>query len=148
LQYTSGFAVYALNASGVKGRHSARDRTIIYLVANGIMGATVLSLKHFIPAPRPDGSANNGFPSGHSGTAFVGAEFMRQEFIDRSPWYGVAGHTLGAATGYLRIYNDKHWFSEVIAGAGIGILAAKAAYWLFPAIEHALGLHQQTEFRW
>ncbi|HEV2478977.1 MAG TPA: phosphatase PAP2 family protein [Puia sp.] len=145
LQYGSGLAVYALNAAGIKGRHNFRDLTIIYLVANGIMGAAVLSLKHFIPARRPDGSGNDGFPSGHSGTAFVGAEFMRQEYIDRSPWYGVAGYTAGAATGFLRIYNDKHWFSEVITGAGIGILASKAAYWLYPAIERALGLRKRTQ---
>jgi membrane-associated phospholipid phosphatase len=148
LQYSPALAVYALNAAGIKGRHNFRDRTIIYLVANGIMGAAVLSLKHFIRAPRPDGSANDGFPSGHSGTAFAAAEFMRQEYIDRSPWYGIAGYTLGAGTGFLRIYNDKHWFSEVITGAGIGILATKAAYWLYPAIERTLGLRKPTQFTW
>ncbi|HEY4286552.1 MAG TPA: phosphatase PAP2 family protein [Puia sp.] len=148
LQYSPGLAVYGLNAAGVKGRHNFRDRTIIYLVANGIMGITVLSLKKMIYAPRPDRSANDGFPSGHTSTAFVGAEFMRQEYRDRSAWYGVAGYTLGAGTGFLRVYNDKHWFSEVVTGAGIGILATKAAYALFPLIERKFRLRKNEMFSW
>lgn len=148
IQYGPGLAVYGLNAAGISGKHNFRDRTIIYVMANGIMGIAVLSLKHFVPAWRPDGSANDGFPSGHAGTAFVGAEFMHREYIDRSPWYGVAGYTLGAGTGYFRMYNDKHWFSEVIAGAGIGILSAKAAYWLWPDVQRILGLRTKRKFSW
>src|ERR1700754_4015506 len=148
LQYGPGLAVYGLNAAGVHGRHNFRDRTIIYLVANGIMGAAVLSLKKAINAPRPDHSGNDGFPSGHTALAFTGAEFMAQEFKDVSPWYGVAGYAMAAGTGFLRVYNDKHWFSEVVSGAGIGILAGKVSYWLFPVIERKLGLRKKMEYKW
>jgi membrane-associated phospholipid phosphatase len=145
LQYTPAVAVYALNAVGVKGLHDFWDRTIIYATGNALMGITVLSLKRAIKAPRPDGSGNDGFPSGHAGTVFAAAEFMRQEFRSRSPWYGIAAYTTAAATGYLRVYNDKHWFSELLTGAGIGILAAKASYWLFPVIERAFLPHRQKK---
>ncbi|MBN9380955.1 MAG: phosphatase PAP2 family protein [Chitinophagaceae bacterium] len=138
LQYAPAAAVYILNAAGVKGRHDLLDRTTIYIMANAIMAIPVLSLKKVINAPRPDGSGNDGFPSGHVATAFVAAEFLRQEFKDRSPWYGVAGYTTAAATGFLRVYNDKHWFSELLAGAGIGMISARAAYWLFPAVKKKL----------
>jgi membrane-associated phospholipid phosphatase len=38
----------------------------------------------------------------------------------------------------VRVYNDKHWFSDVAAGAGIGILSAKMAYWLHPLIKNVI----------
>ena len=148
LQYGPGLAVYGLNAAGIHGRHNFRDRTVIFGVSNAIMGAVVLSLKRAINARRPDGSGNDGFPSGHAALAFTGAEFMAQEFRDVSPWYGVAGYTMAAGTAFLRLYNDKHWFSEVLTGAGIGMLAGKATYWLFPLIQRKLGWQPKPEYRW
>lgn len=144
LQYAPAAAVYILNAVGVKGRHDLFDRTTLYIMANAIMAIPVLSLKKVINAPRPDGSGNDGFPSGHVATAFVAAEFLRQEFKDRSPWYGIAGYTTAAATGFLRVYNDKHWFSQLLTGAGIGLISARAAYWLFPTVKKKLLRHKTS----
>ena len=59
---------------------------------------------------------------------------MFQEFKNESIWYGVTGYLIATGTGALRMYNNRHWFSDVIAGAGIGILSTKAAYWLAPKI--------------
>lgn len=148
LQYTPALAVYVLNAAGIKGQHDLRDRTIIYVLANGLMGVSVLSLKKIINAPRPDGSGNDGFPSGHTATAFLAAEFMRQEFRDRSPWYGIAGYTAATGTAFLRLYNDKHWFSELATGAGIGIIAAKLTYWAFPFIERKFLPRRHSKIVW
>src|SRR5690349_22769192 len=47
-----------------------------------------------------------------------------------------SGYAVAAATGYLRMYNNKHWFSDVMAGAGIGIASTKIAYWLYPALKN------------
>jgi hypothetical protein len=33
------------------------------------------------------------------------------------------------------MYNNRHWLSDVVAGAGLGILSTKAAYWVFPKME-------------
>jgi membrane-associated phospholipid phosphatase len=63
---------------------------------------------------------------------------MRQEYKDVSPWYGVAGYAMAAATGYLRMYNNKHWLSDVVAGAGVGIMSAKLVYWIYPVIKRKL----------
>ena len=63
---------------------------------------------------------------------------MRQEYKDVSPWYGVAGYAMATATGMLRMYNNKHWMSDVVAGAGVGIVSTKLAYWLYPYVKHAL----------
>jgi membrane-associated phospholipid phosphatase len=87
---------------------------------------------------RPDGSAYNSFPSGHTATAFANAEFMRMEYKDVSPWYGIAGYAVATGTGLLRMYNNKHWFNDVVAGAGFGIAGTRLAYWLYPKIQHSL----------
>lgn len=135
LQYSPALAVYGLNALGVKGKNNFRDRTIIYGLSTIISSAIVLPLKKITKVQRPDGSGFNSFPSGHTTTAFAAAEFLRMEYKDVSPWYGIAGYTVAAATGALRLYNNKHWISDVVAGAGFGILSTKLAYWIYPSIK-------------
>ncbi|SRR5258706_8569156 len=138
LQYVPGFAVYGLNAVGVKGKNNFRDRTTIYLLSNLMMGITVQTIKKISKVQRPEGWGTNAFPSGHTGTAFAGAEFLRQEYKNVSPWYGIAGYLTATTTGVLRMFNNKHWFRDVVAGAGFGILATDAAYWLEPIIAKKL----------
>jgi len=138
LQYTPGLAVYALNAVGIKGKNNFRDRTMIYLMSNLMMGMTVQSIKNITKVQRPEGFGKNAFPSGHTATAFAGAEFLRQEYKEVSPWYGIAGYAVASTTGILRMYNNMHWFRDVVAGAGFGILSTKAAYWLEPIIAKKL----------
>jgi hypothetical protein len=36
------------------------------------------------------------------------------------------------------MYNDRHWLTDVAAGAGIGILCTKTAYWLYPKMQKLL----------
>ncbi|MBW4362138.1 phosphatase PAP2 family protein [Flavobacterium taihuense] len=133
-QYAPAAAVYALGALGVKGKNNLKDKSIILASSFLIMNITVLSLKSITKVERPDGTSNNSFPSGHTATAFMGAEFLYQEYKDVSLWYGVSGYVVAAATGAFRVYNDRHWVTDVAAGAGIGILSAKAGYWLFPTV--------------
>ncbi|MHA4807174.1 phosphatase PAP2 family protein [Flavitalea flava] len=135
--YVPAVAVYALNLAGIQGKHNFRDRSIILLMSNLIAQGTVFTLKGTTHQLRPDGSAYNSFPSGHTAEAFVSAEFMRQEYKDVSPWYGVAGYAVATATGMLRMYNNKHWLSDVVTGAGVGIASTRIAYWLYPVIQHA-----------
>jgi len=138
LQYAPAAAVYALNAAGVHGANNFRDRTIIYGISSLIMGTTVYAVKNITKEPRPDGSNDLSFPSGHTATAFASAEFLRQEYKNVSPWYGIAGYAAATVTGYLRLYNNKHWLGDVIAGAGVGIISTKLAYWMYPAIKRKL----------
>ncbi len=135
LQYAPAAAVYALNATGIKGKNNFKDRTMIYLMSNAIMGITVHSIKGITRIQRPDGDGTNAFPSGHTATAFVSAEFLYQEYKDVSPWYGIAGYTAAITTAYLRMYNNQHWFRDLLPGAGIGIISTRLAYWIYPSIK-------------
>lgn len=134
-QYVPAVSVYGLNALGIKGKHNLKDRTIILGTSYLLMSASVLSLKSITKVERPDGSGFNSFPSGHTATAFAGAEFLWQEYKDVSVWYGISGYIVAVGTGAFRIYNDKHWLTDVAAGAGIGILSTKVAYWINPWIQ-------------
>ena len=134
LQYAPGITVYGLNAMGIKGKNNFLDRTLLYLLSSTLMAITVQSLKRITRIERPDSSGTKAFPSGHTATAFVAAEFLYQEYKDRSPWYGIAGYTVAASVGYIRIYNNRHWLKDVVAGAGIGLGITKFVYWLYPKI--------------
>lgn len=147
-QYSPALAVYGLNLSGIHGRHDFKDRTVILATAYAIMGASVFGLKTVMRVKRPDGTTRNSFPSGHTATAFMGAEFLWQEYKDRSVWYGIAGYAVAAGTGFFRIYNDRHWFSDVVAGAGIGILSTKIAYWIHPLFQKKAGKEAAEEKRY
>lgn len=133
-QYAPIAAVYGLKLCGIKGKHGYGDMTVILGTACTLMGAAVYTMKNVTKVERPDGSARNSFPSGHTATAFMGAELLRREYRDVSPWIGVAGYAVAAGTGFFRMYNNRHWLTDVIAGAGIGILSVQAAYWLYPVI--------------
>ena len=135
LQWSPAAAVYALNVMGVNGKHNFTDRSVIYGISTVIMASTVFATKDITHQLRPDGSDHNSFPSGHTATAFAAAEFMRKEYQDVSIWYGVAGYAAAATTGYLRMYNNKHWLSDVVAGAGVGILSTDLAYLLYPTVK-------------
>ncbi|GAA4312160.1 phosphatase PAP2 family protein [Mucilaginibacter gynuensis] len=134
LQYATIVAVYGFNAAGVKGKHRFVDRTALLVLSEVIFGGTTFIGKRVTNRTRPSNGDNYSFPSGHTGNAFLAAEFMFQEYGDVSPWYGIAGYSVAATTGILRVYNNAHWFSDVVAGAGGGILSAKVAYLIYPYI--------------
>ncbi|MEO5945345.1 MAG: phosphatase PAP2 family protein [Chitinophagaceae bacterium] len=127
---------FALEAFGVKGKNTLRDKSVIYLMS-GLLGNTaVYALKKTTHSLRPDSSNSNSFPSGHTAQAFTSAEFLRKEYKNVSAWYGIAGYTIAVTTAYLRLYNNRHWLGDVVAAAGIGIASVKLAYWLYPKIQH------------
>ncbi len=131
-------SVYALNIAGIKGKNNLKNETVILLTSLAITSATVLTLKYTTNEMRPDGSSNDSFPSGHTAIAFAGAEFLMQEYKEKSIWYGIGGYAIATTTGVLRVYNNRHWLSDVVAGAGIGILSTKVAYWINPYINNKI----------
>lgn len=135
-QFAPAISVYAFNAIGIKGKNNLLDRSIILASSYLLMTTSVRILKSTTNIIRPDSSSNNSFPSGHTATAFAGAEFLWHEYRDVSIWYGISGYIVATGTGMFRIYNARHWLSDVAMGAGIGILSTKMAYWIFPYLDH------------
>lgn len=135
IQYAPGLAALGLNAAGLKGKSNFGDLAVTCLLSNLIATTIVHSTKRLTRQERPDKSAHNSFPSGHTAAAFVGAELLFQEYKEKSVWIGVAGYACAAATGYFRMYNNRHTLSDVMAGAGIGIISTKLAYFSYSKIK-------------
>jgi len=128
--------VYGLNLAGVSGKNTFIDRTALLGLSGGFLAIADFGLKKTTHRLRPNGSDYYSFPSGHTSTAFLGAEFMAQEYSAKSVWYGVVGYGIAATTGVFRLYNRDHWFSDVVAGAGFGILSTKLSYLVYPYIRN------------
>ncbi len=135
LQYAPAVAVYALNLAGIKGEHNFVDRSMIFLMSNLIMEGFVSTIKVTSHELRPNKNGYESFPSGHTAEAFVSATFLYEEYKHVSIWYGVSGYLVAGTVGALRIYNDKHWLHDVIAGAGFGIASTEVSYWLYPLLK-------------
>lgn len=120
----------------VKHRHNLRDRLLLNATATILVAGVVNLSKHTIYEMRPDASAHNSFPSGHTATAFMGAELVRLEYGN---YFGAGAYAVAATVGGMRMYNKRHWLNDVLAGAGVGILSARAAHWLLPWQKRLLG---------
>ena len=128
LQYLPSAAFLSLGGLG-RGGHNFGEHLALGATAWGIMGLSVNALKYSYGDLRPDGSTYNSFPSGHTATAFMGAELVRIEY---GGWWGVGAYTVAGVTALLRVYNGRHWVSDLFGGAAIGILSANLAYLLLP----------------
>jgi len=135
IQFAPAAAAYALKFCKVNNANSLLDMTILYGLSNAVAGCIVQGGKFIIGRERPDNSNHFSFPSGHTETAFVAAEFLHQEFKDQSVWISVGGYAAATFVGVARVYNNKHWVSDVVTGAGIGILSTKAVYWVYPYLK-------------
>lgn len=128
-QFFGPAAVVGLKLAGVEGRSDWPRLLASAGMGYGIMALFVNTIKHTAKEMRPDGSTANSWPSGHTATAFVGATLLHKEYgLTRSPWYSVAGYGVATATGVMRVLNNRHWISDVLSGAGLGILSGELGY--------------------
>ncbi len=88
-----------------------------------LTGVTVEVLKNSYPRKRPNGAPRS-FPSGHTAMAFVFGTNIAYFF---GPYWGAASLILSAGAGYQRHVDEKHYLSDVFAGAVIGFLWARGA---------------------
>ena len=130
-----------LKIAGVEGRSDWGRYLASTAMSYGIMALFVNSIKYTAKEMRPDGSTRNSWPSGHTATAFVGATILHKEYgLTRSPWYSVAGYGVATATGVMRVLNNRHWVSDVLSGAGVGIMSGELAYAMSDLIFKGKGL--------
>ena len=126
------FAPYLeLGAVALAGVQSRNDRVNVLLIiakSEAIMLASTFAVKSLSHEERPDGSDNLSFPSGHTAQAFLAASIVHTELRDKSQWYGIGAYAVATSVAGLRMVVNKHWQSDVVAGAGFGILSAHLAY--------------------
>ncbi|RDC56863.1 phosphatase PAP2 family protein [Pedobacter chinensis] len=142
LQYAPVATVFALNAAGVKGKHKMGRTLASYAFSAVIMASVVNTVKYSAKVERPDGSTRNSFPSGHTANSFMNATLLHKEYGQyRSPLYSIGAYTAATATAVGRELNNRHWISDVLAGAGIGILSTEVGYVIADKIFKERGEH-------
>ena len=145
IQYLPVVSNLGLSLLGAKAKHGYLERVMLTATAYAAMGIMVNAVKWTVDEQRPDSPALNSFPSGHTATAFMGAELVRMEYKDASPLYGIGAYTVACGVAFLRVYNERHWCGDVLTGAGIGILSTRIAYWLLPVERKLLGLDRRKQ---
>jgi len=103
----------------------AKDyRGFVYMgIHNVVSSGVISSLKSGVGQRRPGDQSNKSFPSGHTNTAFLGAAFMQQRY--GSLW-GIPAYISAVAVAYTRVYGNKHYVNDTIAGASIAMMSAWA----------------------
>lgn len=133
VQYVPVAFYLTLDFMGLEAKHSFGERLAVGVVTYISVTALSQSIKYIVREPRPDTGTRNSFPSGHTMTAFAGAELVRSEY----GWgVGMGAYALAATVGFMRMYNNRHWFNDILAGAGFGILSARIGYWMLPLSRH------------
>ena len=131
IQYSPFALTLALKAAGVENRNQWGRFLASSAMSYAAMAALVNAAKYTIKEQRPDGTSRNSFPSGHTATAFASATILHKEYgLTRSLWYSVAGYAIATTTGVMRVMNNRHWASDILAGAAIGIFSVDFGYFL------------------
>ena len=142
-QYVPLALTIGLKLGGVESRSDWPRYWASAATSAAIMAGLVNGIKYTASEMRPDGSTRNSWPSGHTATAFLAATILHKEYgLTRSPWYSVGAYTLATATGVMRVLNNRHWISDVLSGAGIGILSVELGYGLMDLLFKNRGLQR------
>jgi len=116
--FTLGGGSVIIWIGGAATHHPRTVGTAKRLIASmAATTATVLLLKAATNRERPDGSDRDSFPSGHAASSFAAAAVLDRTYGHAAGWtaYGLAGFVAAS-----RVVGNRHFFSDVVAGAVIG----------------------------
>ena len=142
VQYIPLVMDLGLDLVGVKSVDGYPD--ILIATATSILSETIMvnSLKLLIKEERPNGTAFNSFPSGHTATAFNAAELVRIEY----GWgWGIAAYSAATVVGCSRVAHQCHWWWDSVAGALVGIASAQIGYRTVHPIKRLFGWEMPKE---
>ncbi len=117
--------------------HSWADQLCLVGLGEMINAGLVHGVKTIVNETRPDGGSRS-FPSGHTSNVFLGAHIAYKEFKGRNPWLAYSGYAIGLLVGSSRLYNNRHWVADVVAGAGFGILSAELSYLIYFPVRNVI----------
>ena len=109
-------------AAASPGRAAWRKSVPTSCGAHILSQAYAQALKFTVQRERPDDSNNVSFPSGHSASAFATATVLQRHY----GWkVGVPATVLAAYVATARVHDNKHYLSDVVFGAALGIAAQR-----------------------
>ena len=135
LQWAPSASIYVMDAFKVKTRHTFLEHLAIDAGSIIITGGAGFVMRKISGNMEVYNQNNTRFPSGHTANAFRGAEIVYQELKVSHPLLSYSGYLVATAVGLLRIYNKEHFLTEVIAGAGLGMLSTKFTYLVFDKVK-------------
>lgn len=122
-----------------------------FLLANGVS----LSLKFLTQRQRPfrkqgkqfwNGQGfdtkRESFPSGHTTIVWSLAPILAEQYKE-TKWVPSTAYSIAILTSYARMHNDRHWSSDVFAGAVIGYVTSQLVLKTTPRLEIAPSLEPQ-----
>lgn len=131
LQYVPIVQIYTANLVGIKGKNSLFNQTKYLVIAELSTSLITHLLKNTLNVQRPNGGEHS-FPSGHTSQAFSGASVLFMEYNQTSPVLAYSGLAVASGVGVLRVLNNKHRVSDVLAGAGIATGITALVYYFKP----------------
>ena len=123
--------MYVADIAGVKSKNHWFNQSKYLFFSLAISATVTYGVKYLYNKPRPDGTPYS-FPSMHTGIAFTGATVLFNEFKQDCRLLAYSGFVFATATGVFRILNNRHYLSDVLAGAGIGIASVEIIYFFKP----------------
>lgn len=119
VQFGSAFATFAIGrlTNNAKVTAVGGDLVRAQLVAQTIS----YGLKYSVQRTRPDGTSFS-FPSGHAATTFASATVLQRHFGWKA---GVPAYAVASLVATSRIRDSRHYLSDVVFGAAIGIVAGR-----------------------
>jgi membrane-associated phospholipid phosphatase len=135
VQLGTGLATYFVGHAAGKPELASFGADVIR--AQVLTQVFVQGTKFAVQRERPDGSDSLSFPSGHTASAFATATVVQQHFGWKAglPAYGFAGFV-----GASRMASGKHYLTDVLMGAGIGIAAGRTVTVHLAGERFALGV--------
>jgi membrane-associated phospholipid phosphatase len=121
VQLGTAVGVYALGRASKSGCASAIGADL--LRAQLVAQALTLGLQYSVRRERPDHGSGFAFPSGHTSVTFATAAVL-QQFGWRA---GVPAYALASYVAAQRVEANRHYLSDVIFGAVVGIVSARAS---------------------
>ncbi len=119
-QIGGAFATYGVGKLSKKDGLELLGRDLVR--AQAVTQSLTLGVKLMVGRERPDGSNNTSFPSGHASGTFATATVLQRHYGWKVgvPAYAVAGYVAAS-----RMNEGKHYLSDVVFGAAVGILAGR-----------------------
>lgn len=127
LQHSPMVMMYLGDLIGRRPLDEVKRQTRHLLVSQAMTLGTMLILKESLDVQRPNGGRVS-FPSGHTAYSFAGATVFYHAFKTESKLLAYLAYVPATITGAYRILKDKHWVSDVVFGAGLGILSSQLSY--------------------
>ena len=124
VQAAASIGTYVVGAVAHKPRvrHLGMDLMEAQILSEGF----VQGIKVIVRRERPDGSSGFSFPSGHATITMAGATVLQQHLGWKAavPTYAIAAYVAAS-----RVHDNRHYASDVVAGATLGIIIGRSVTW-------------------